>query len=91
MASRSRAPSTTPRTTVEESQARYAWRCYYYADPDDVGTSRELGRGTAATWSEAMRAIERAAGWDRATQPRPPATARRDALGMINRVAFAAI
>ena len=92
MASRSRPPpKPTPRATVGSAEAAYVWRCYYYVDSDDVRTSCELGHGRAATWSEAMRAIERAAGWDRVTQPRPPATARRDALGMINHVVFAAI
>ena len=82
---------TTPRATVGSAEAAYVWRCYYYADPDDVRTSRELGHGRAATYAEALRAVERAAGWDRQTQAVPPATARRDAMGVINRTAFAAI
>ena len=92
MASRSRPPpKPTPRATVGSAEAAYVWRCYYYVDSDDVRTSRELGHGRAATYAEALRAVERAAGWDRQTQAVPPATARRDAMGVINRTAFAAI
>jgi len=88
MALMSRAPA--PRTTAKQ-EAPFAWQCYYYDEPDNVRTRRELGAGRAATWADALRAIERADGWDRATQPRPPATARRDAVGVINRTAFGAI
>lgn len=59
--------------------APFLWRCVAWRG--DV--RRIVGEGEAATWPDALRAIERAAGWDRRLHPYPHADVRRDAVGAV--------
>jgi len=56
----------------EAPASTYNWRCELAGEV--------LGEGAAPSWSEAIRACERAAGWDRRVEPAPPAGCKRGAV-----------
>lgn len=45
---------------------QFGWMCWELQKNGQP--NKQLGKGTACSWSEAMRAIECAAGWDRTKQ-----------------------
>lgn len=53
----------------------FEWRC----ELDGV----ELGSGSVPTWAEALRAAERAAGWDRDKSPSAPASCKARAVILV--------
>ena len=55
----------------------FEWRCIRRVGAWGWDT---LGVGQTADYAEALRAAERAAGWDRLQSPSPPATADREAI-----------
>lgn len=75
----------------KDASVPFRWRCYRRVGEHEVV---ELGKGEASSWAEALRAIERAAGWDRRVDAMPPAKAFKDAIGEVSgggRGSFAAV
>lgn len=57
--------------------SKYEWRLL---DADD---RREIAHGAADSWEEALRAMERACGWDRRVDALPPRSRRQRTVGIV--------